>query len=90
VRAIPLLLALVLTATGVGQADITVLCSNGMKAVVEELVPQFERETKHHVAIRYGVSAVLKREIDGGEPFDLAILTPALIDDLIKQGTIAR
>jgi molybdate transport system substrate-binding protein len=71
-------------------ADITVLCSNGMRAVMDELVPQFERTTKHNVVIRFGLSAVLKREIESGEPFDLAVLTPPLIDDLVKQGKIAR
>ena len=39
--------------------------------------------------VTYGLSAVLKRQIDAGEPFDIAVLTPPLIDDLIKQGKIA-
>ena len=30
--------------------EITVLCSNGLKAVIEDLVPKFERETKHKVS----------------------------------------
>lgn len=70
-------------------AEIKVLCSNGIKAVMEELVPQFEQATSHKVAIRYGLSAVLTRRIEAGEPFDIAILTPPLIDDLIRQGKIA-
>jgi molybdate transport system substrate-binding protein len=57
--------------------------------VIAELVPQFERTTGHKLAIQYGASAALKRQIDAGETFDIAILTPALIDDLIKQGKIA-
>ena len=44
-------------------ADITVLCSNGMRAVMEDLVPQFEKSTTHRVTIRYGLSAALKRQI---------------------------
>jgi molybdate transport system substrate-binding protein len=70
-------------------AEIKVLCSNGIKAVMEELVPQFERATRHTIAIRYGLSAALERQIEAGEPFDLAVLTPPLIDDLVKQGKIA-
>jgi molybdenum ABC transporter molybdate-binding protein len=69
--------------------DISVLCSNGLRAVMQELIPQFERATKHTVTIRYGLSAALKREIDTGAPFDLAVLTPGLVDDLIKQGRVA-
>jgi len=70
-------------------AEIRVFCSNGIREVMQELVPQFERATKHTVIITYGLSAVLKRQIDAGESFDVAVLTPALIDDLIKQGKIA-
>jgi molybdate transport system substrate-binding protein len=70
-------------------AEIKVLCSNGIKTVMEELVPQFEQATKHKVTVSFGVSAVLKRQIEAGEPFDVAVLTPPLIDDLVKQGKIA-
>jgi molybdate transport system substrate-binding protein len=81
---------LVLAQTGVASAaEIKVLCSNGIKAVVEELVPQFERATKHKVVVTYGLAAVLKRQIDAGERFDVAILTPQAIDDAIKGGKIA-
>ena len=73
----------------VSAAEISVLCSNGFKAVMEELVPQFERASGHSVVVRYGVSTLLKREIDAGQAFDIAVLTPQLIDDLVRQGTIA-
>jgi molybdate transport system substrate-binding protein len=70
-------------------AEIRVFCSNGIREVMQELVPQFERSTKHTVIVTYGLSAVLKRQIDAGESYDVAVLTPALIDDLIKQGKVA-
>lgn len=78
----------VATDPSVGAAELTVLCSNGIKAVIEELVPQFELATRHRVVITFGVSALLKRQIEAGELFDIAILTPPLIDDLVKQGKI--
>ncbi|PWT81705.1 MAG: ABC transporter substrate-binding protein [Blastocatellia bacterium] len=85
-----LVLSILLAPAGVANAaEIKVLCSNGIKAVVEELVPQFEHATKHKVAVQYGLAAVLKQQIESGEPFDVAILTPAVIDDVIKQGKIA-
>lgn len=71
-------------------AEITVLCSNGIRAVMQELVPQFEQATGHHVVITYGLAAALKRQIDAGEPFDLAILTPQFIDDGIEKGRMAK
>jgi molybdate transport system substrate-binding protein len=70
-------------------AEIRVLCSNGLKAVMEDLAPQFERATGHKVVVTFGLAAAFKQQIEGGEAFDLAVLTPPLIDDLIKQGKIA-
>jgi molybdate transport system substrate-binding protein len=68
--------------------DIRVLCSNGIKAAMEALIPEAERATGRTIVIQFSSSAVLKRSIDGGEPFDLAILTPGIVDDLIKAGKI--
>jgi molybdate transport system substrate-binding protein len=72
-----------------GETTLTVLCSNGLKAVAEDLVPQFERATKHKVIVRYGLAAALKQQIERGESFDVAFLTPVVMDDLIKQAKIA-
>ena len=70
-------------------ADVRVLCSNGLKAVFEELAPQFERSTGHKIVVTYGLAAGFKQQIDAGTAVDVAILTPALIDDLIKSGKMA-
>jgi molybdate transport system substrate-binding protein len=70
-------------------AEIRVLCSKGLQAVMEELAPQFEQATGHKVIVEIGLAAVFKRQIEAGEPFDVAVLTPPLIDELIKQGKIA-
>jgi molybdate transport system substrate-binding protein len=69
-------------------AEIKILSSAALNGVMAELVPQFERATGHKLAIQFGAAATLKRRIDGGETPDVAILTPALIDDLVKQGKI--
>lgn len=60
-----------------------------LKTFLDELGPQFERTTGHKVTIKYDVSAALKRQIDAGETFDVALLLPAIIDDLLKQGKVA-
>lgn len=70
-------------------AEIRVLCSNGLKAVMEAAAPQFERSSGHKVTMKFGLAAGFKQQIEAGESFDLAVLTPALIDDLIKQGKLA-
>src|SRR5258706_9412661 len=75
--------------TGLQAAEIKVISTNGVKAVLEELVPQFEKATGHKLVIRFGPAADLKVQIEKGEAFDLAILTASALDDLIKQGKLA-
>ncbi|HEV8096708.1 MAG TPA: substrate-binding domain-containing protein, partial [Burkholderiales bacterium] len=70
-------------------AEIKVLASPGVRGAVSELVPQFERATGHKVVTDFVVIAVIKRRIEAGEPFDIAIPSPELIDDLVKQGKVA-
>jgi len=70
------------------QGEVRVLSSNGMKAVMEELRPQCERATGHSIAFQFSSAAALKQKIEAGEPFDLAVLTPQAIDDLIKAGKV--
>src|SRR6185295_18897493 len=85
-----LALLLALAQTGGAQTtEIKVLSSTALKGVLDELAPQFERTTKHKVAVQYGTAASLKRRIESGEPFDLAVLTPAVMDDVIAQGKVA-
>ena len=69
-------------------AEIKVLASPGVRGAVSELAPQFERATGHKVVTDFVVIAVIKRRVEAGEPFDLAIPSPELIDDLIKQGKV--
>ena len=52
------------------------------------ILPEYERASARHVTIEYGASAALKRTIEGGQAFDLAILTPTVIDDLINENKI--
>jgi molybdate transport system substrate-binding protein len=70
-------------------ADIKVIGSTGVRGVVTELAGQFETSSNHKVVMDFDVFAVLKRRIDAGEEFDIAILSPSLVDDLIKQGKLA-
>jgi molybdate transport system substrate-binding protein len=69
-------------------AELTVLCSNGLRAVLSEVAPEFERTSGHRLVISYSVSAELKKRIDAGERFDIAILTPVLVDELTAAGAL--
>ena len=79
------MLAQAVTATA---AEIKVLSTIGVRSVMHELVPRLEQATGHKLVIVYEVANVLKRRIDAGESFDVAILTLAVTDDLMRQGKI--
>jgi molybdate transport system substrate-binding protein len=69
--------------------DIHVMISDGMKTVVEELTPKIEEATGRKLAAQFNSSKNLRDKIQAGEPFDAAILTSDVLDDLINQGKIA-
>lgn len=70
-------------------AEMRVLCATAMRSVMNELGPRFERATGHQLMVQFDPVGVLKRQIDTGEKFDVAILTTPLIDDVVKEGKIA-
>lgn len=70
-------------------AEVKVLSTIGVRAVLQELGPRFESATGHKLAVSYDVANALKRRIDAGESFDVAILTVPVMDELIKHHKIA-
>jgi molybdate transport system substrate-binding protein len=69
-------------------AEITVLSTNALKTVLEDLAPKFEQSSGNKVAITWGTAAGLKVQIEKGAAFDVAVITDAGADDLIKQGKL--
>src|SRR5436190_21873838 len=68
--------------------DIKVLCTIGVKPALPDLVTEFERATGHKVLIVWGNAATLKTRYLEGEQADVAVLTAAAIDDLVKAGKV--
>jgi molybdate transport system substrate-binding protein len=69
-------------------ADIKVFSSTALKAVLDELGPQFEKATENKLVFTIGPAAALKSQIDQGAAFDVAILTGPLLDGLAAAGKI--
>lgn len=69
-------------------AEIKVISSNALKTVLQDLTPAFEKASEHKLVFTWGAAVPLKAQIEKGEAFDLAVLTVAGIDDLIKQGKL--
>lgn len=72
-----------------GAAEVKVLTAGAFKQVVLALVPDFEKQTGHKVTVDNGTAGELQKRIDGGEAFDVAVITPAVVDALIQKGRIA-
>ena len=77
------------SAVSVSAAEIRVLSGNGARAAVGELARQFASASGHKVSVKFAVNPEVKRRIEAGEPFDVAILNPPVLDNLIRQGRVA-
>jgi len=56
--------------------------------VLNELGPKFERATGNRLSIGYDPAKAVKRQIENGAAFDVAIVTRPVFDDLAVQGKI--
>jgi molybdate transport system substrate-binding protein len=82
------LFAMLACAPPAGAADLKIFGSRVTKVIVGELGPQFEKSTGYTPVVIADVAAVMKRRIEAGEPFDLAVLVDFQTDDLIKSGKL--
>ena len=80
--------ALLVAASTAQAAELRVLSGNGARAAVRELCTQFERATGNAIRLHFEVNADLKKKIEAGEAFDVAVLNPPVIDALIKEGKL--
>ncbi|MGN6459727.1 MAG: molybdate ABC transporter substrate-binding protein, partial [Pseudolabrys sp.] len=67
-------------------AELKILTAGAFKQVVLALVPDFERRSGHKVTVDNDTAGGLTKRIEGGEAFDVAVITPRAIDDLITKG----
>src|SRR4029077_7488800 len=56
--------------------------------VMLELAPEFERASGHKLNLTFGLAAGFKQKIEAGAAFDVVVITPALLDETVKQGKV--
>jgi molybdate transport system substrate-binding protein len=85
-------IAMVLIGAGAARpaaaAEIKVLTAGAFKQVLLALVPDFERTSGNKVIVDNDTVGALTKRIEGGETFDLAVLTPAAVDALASKGKL--
>ncbi|GAC1345501.1 MAG: substrate-binding domain-containing protein [Acetobacteraceae bacterium] len=86
-------LALTLWMAGMGMAqaaEIRVLTAGAFKAVLTAIVPRFEQQTGHRILLENDTAGGVAQRIERGAAFDLAVLTPATIAPLLRDGKVAE
>jgi molybdate transport system substrate-binding protein len=68
--------------------ELKVLSGNGAKAAVTALCAEFARISGHKVTVDFEVNPGVKKRIEGGEAFDVAVLNPPVLDELIAQSRV--
>ena len=69
-------------------AEIRVLSTHAALDVLDALGPTFERASGHRLSIGYDPAKAIKRRIDDGEAFDVAIVTRQVFDALVAEGRL--
>jgi molybdate transport system substrate-binding protein len=69
--------------------ELKIFGSRVTKMIMADIGPPFEQATGYQPVVITDVAAVMKRRIEQGEAFDLAILVNFQTDDLIKAGKLA-
>lgn len=69
-------------------AELKVVASTALKAVFEELAPQYEKASGNKLDLAFDSSANVKTQIEQGKAFDVAVLTRPLNEALASAGKI--
>jgi molybdate transport system substrate-binding protein len=83
-----LAMGLVVAASPACSDELKIFGSRVTRMMVEDVGPQFEKATGHHLTVLTDVTAVMKRRIESGEPFDLAVLVDFQTDEMIRKGKL--
>jgi molybdate transport system substrate-binding protein len=83
-------LAIVLMAAGAPRgadaAETKVLTAGAFRQPLLALLPEFEKQSGHKVTVENDTVGALAKRIEGGEAFDVAVLTPGAVNDLANKG----
>ena len=79
--------ALVSVANCASAAEVTLIAPGGIRAAIEQLIPDFERKTGHKVKATFGSGGGTKDRVIKGEPFDVPVVQPPL-SDVIASGHV--
>jgi ABC-type molybdate transport system substrate-binding protein len=71
-----------------GAAELKVLSTEAMRPILQELAPAFEAASKNKLVIAYASDADVEQKVASDESIDIAIMTKARIDKLVKSARL--
>ena len=73
----------------VSAVELNVLAAGAVEAVVRDMVGSFEMESRDTVKLTYAPVGALRYKIYSGEPADLTIVTPVIIEQLQSRNLLS-
>lgn len=70
--------------------ELHLLASNAGRPAISALVPLFEKNFDAKVQVQYANNPILKQQIEAGAKFDIVIIEPKMLQDLVKGGFVAE
>ena len=68
--------------------ELNVLAAGAVEAVVRDMAATFEKESGNTLKLTYAPVGALRDKIYAGEPADLTVVTPVIIDQLAAKGLV--
>jgi molybdate transport system substrate-binding protein len=68
-------------------AEITLIAPGGIRAAVQQMIPDFERRTGHIVKAAFGSGGGTKQQVVRGDAFDVPIVQPPL-EPVLESGHV--
>jgi molybdate transport system substrate-binding protein len=87
--AVGLALSALLLFAGQGEVqavELNILAAGATESIIRDMVGTFEKESGHTVRLIYAPVGALRDKIYAGEPADLTIVTPVIIEQLQAKG----
>ena len=68
--------------------ELNVLAAGATESILRDMVGTFEKETGHTVTLTYAPVGALRDKIFAGEPADLTLVTPVIMEQLQARGMV--
>jgi molybdate transport system substrate-binding protein len=68
--------------------ELNVLAAGATESILRDMVGTFEKESGHTVKLTYAPVGALRDKIFAGEPADLTLVTPVIIEQLQARGVV--